>query len=124
MSTNTCSIRPPPTSTHFVYRLTIPCRTLGNISGISRMTPSATCIRAVRSCCVSTSDWPSASPDLNPLDYKLLSKDSGDGFAILKVYSGLFGRQLQIFQLMCCVIQLMGGHKDLRIVCANDGDFE
>ena len=33
---------------------------------------------------------------------------------ILKGKSGLFGSQLQIFQLTCCVIQLMGGHKHLN----------
>ena len=31
---------------------------------------------------ISTSDWPSASPDLNPLDYKLWSKASGDGLQV------------------------------------------
>ena len=31
---------------------------------------------------ISTSDWPSVSPDLNPLDYKLWSKASGDGLQV------------------------------------------
>ena len=47
-----CSIWPPSTSIHFVYRLIISCRTVGNISGILRITPAATRIRAIRSCCV------------------------------------------------------------------------
>ena len=37
-----CSIWPPPTSIHFVYRLIMSCRTLGKIPSISRMTPAAT----------------------------------------------------------------------------------
>ena len=36
---------------------------------------------------------------------------------VLKVQSGPFGRQLQIFQLMCCVIQLISVSKDLRTAC-------
>ena len=49
-----CSIWPPPTSLHFVYRLVMSCRTLETLlSIISRTTTSATCIRATR-CCVST----------------------------------------------------------------------
>ena len=31
---------------------------------------------------ISTSDWPSVNPDLNPLDYKLWSKASGDGLQV------------------------------------------
>ena len=56
-----------PTTVHFLYRLIMSCRTLGNIPGIPRMIqdrlqfvnglgmiPAATCIRATRPCCFST----------------------------------------------------------------------
>ena len=36
---------------------------------------------------------------------------------VLHEETSLFGRQLQIFQLMGSVIQLMSSHKDLRTVC-------
>ena len=45
-----CSIWLPPTSTHFVCHLIMSCRTLRKISGMSRMTPAATCIRTTRYC--------------------------------------------------------------------------
>jgi hypothetical protein len=44
----------PPTSLHFLHRLTMLCWTLWKIPGISRMVPAATAILATRSCCVST----------------------------------------------------------------------
>ena len=43
-----CSIWPPPTSIHFLYCLFMSCWTLGNIPGISQMTPAATYIRTRR----------------------------------------------------------------------------
>ena len=48
-----CSIWPPPTSIHFVYRLIMSCPTLGKIPGISRITAAFTCIHAALSFCVS-----------------------------------------------------------------------
>ena len=60
-----CSMWSPPTSIHFVYHVIMPCRTLEKIPSISWKITADTCIRATRSCCVSTWKTPFATDELN-----------------------------------------------------------